>query len=213
MKKMLITICGLLALVLVNQASAVPTLSLSPASQTASNGDTVYLDLIINGLGDYAPDSLGDFDVDISYDAAVLSFQNYSLDVFLGDEFSGEAIDFSLGDLGGGIVNIAELSLLEPDAFTCLFCIAPFLDDIQPSSFSLATLEFHVDALSAGSSTTVGIDTVYVLGDGYGLPLTLGGTSDAVIRAPSSSVPEPTTLALLSLGLFGRGAVRRKKAA
>lgn len=211
MKKLLITICGLLALGLVNQASAVPTLSLLPASQTASTGDTVYLDLVIDGLGNFAPDSLGDFDVDISYDMTVLSFQSYSLGTFLGDVGLGEAIDFSLGDFGG-IVNIAEVSLLEPDISTCFFCISPFLDDIQPGSFLLATLGFHVDALAAGSSTTVGIDTVYALGDGFGNGLPLGGTSDAVIRAPSSSVPEPTTLALLSLGLFGIGVARRKKA-
>lgn len=136
MNKFLSTLSGLLLLGLVNQAGAV-TLSLSPASQTAANSDTVFLDLVVSGLGNFAPASLGDFDVDIGYDTAVLSFQSYSLGVLLGDVGLGEALDASLGDTFGS-VNIAELSLLEPDLATCFFCVAPYLDDLQPDSFTLA---------------------------------------------------------------------------
>ena len=210
MKNMLSVIFGLAALALVGQAAALPTLSLLPASQTAVSGDNVSLDLVIDGLGNFAPDSLGDFDVDIGYDAAVLSFQSLILGPFLGDVGLGEAIDFSGGDLGG-LVNVAELSLLEPDALTCIFCISPFLDDIQPGSFTLATLNFHVDALAPGSSTTVSISSVNILGDGFGNLLTLDSTNDAVIRGPQISIPEPSILALLGLGLFGIGAVRRSR--
>jgi hypothetical protein len=210
MKKMLYAIFGLVAWGLVGQAAALPTLSLLPASQTASSGDSVSLDLVIDGLGDFAPDSLGDFDVDIGYDTAVLSFQSLTLGPFLGDVGLGEAIDFSLGDLVG-TVNIAELSLLEPDAITCIFCTGPYLDDIQPGSFTLATLDFHVDALAPGGSTTVSVANVNILGDGFGNLLTLDSTNDAVIRGPQISTPEPTMLALLGLGLFGISVARRSR--
>jgi hypothetical protein len=210
MKTMISAIFGLLALVLVGQAAALPTLSLLPASQTAVAGDNVSLDLVIDGLGNFAPDSLGNFDVEIGYDAAVLSFQSLTLGAFLGDVGLGEAIDFSLGDLGG-VVNVAELSLLDPDPFSGPSFFGPYLDDIQPGSFTLATLDFHVDILAPGSSTTVSISSVNILGDGFGNLLTLDSTNDAVIRGPQISIPEPSILALLGLGLFGIGAVRRSR--
>ncbi len=210
MKKLLFAIGGLLTLGLVSQANAV-MLSLLPASQTASSGDTVSLDLVIDGLGDFSASSLGDFDINISYDMAILSFQSYSLGSMLGDELLGEAIDFSLGDIGSGQVNIAELSLLDPDPFSGPSFIGPYLDDIQPGSFSLATLEFHVDSLVPGSLTTVSIASVNVLGDGFGLPLILDSTSDAVIGSPIASVPEPSSLILMGLGLAGIGFIRKRK--
>jgi len=207
MKKFLSTLGGLLLLGLVNQAGAV-TLSLTPASQTAANNDTVFLDLVVSGLGNFAPDSLGDFDVDIGYDTAVLSFQSYSLGALLGDVGLGEALDVSLGDTFGS-VNIAELSLLEPDLATCFFCVPPFLDDLQPDSFILATLTFLVDALAPGSSTVVSIDTVYAVGDGFGSALTLDGTSGAVINA----VPVPAAVWLFGSGLIGLIGIARRKSA
>lgn len=210
MKKLISMICGIILLGFVSQASAI-TLSLLPAVQTVAPGDTVSLDLVIDGLGDFAPDSLGTFDIDIAFDSTALSFIGYSLGTFLGDELFGEAWDLSLGDSGGGIINLAELSLLDADPSSGPAGFGPFLDDIQPGSFTLATLDFTVDVLAPGSSTIVSFDTVWALGDGFGNPLTLDSTSDALINARSSSVPEPTTLALLSLGLFGIGAARKSQ--
>lgn len=211
MKKFMSNIFGLALLAISTQVGAV-VLSLEPSSQNAVPTDAVSLDLTVSGLTAGGPDSLGDFDVDIAYDSTALSFTGYSLGVFLGDIGLGEAMDFSLGDLGGGIINLAEVSLLEPDAVTCIFCAGPYLDDLQSDSFVLATLDFIVDILPIGGSTTVAIDTVWAIGDGFGLPLPITGTSGAVIRNPApASVPEPATVALLVLGLVGMTLMRQRR--
>ena len=205
MRRLLITIYALILLVLANHAVAV-TLSLQPASQTAMPGDTVTLDLVIDRLGDFAPDSLAAFDIDIAYDTSVLTFVGYTLGPSLGALMT-EAVDFSLGDTGG-TVNIAELSLLENDDSSCFFCIPPYLDEIQPGSFTLASLDFTVDVLAPGSSTIVSIDTVNTLGDGFGAALTVESTTDAVINA----VPIPAAAWLFNSGLIGLiGIARRRK--
>ncbi len=207
MKKLLAAILGLVALNLGSQAGAVPSLSLLPANQIASSGDNISLDLVIDGLGDFAPDSLGDFDVDIGYDTSALTFLSYSMGSLLGDLSLVEALDYSGGDLGG-TVNIAELSLLDADPTSGPSFFGPYLDDIQPGSFTLATLDFHVDALAAGTSTIVSIDSVNALGDGYGNPLSYT-TNNALIVAPGAAVPEPAMLPLMCLGLVGLLVIRR----
>lgn len=205
MRRLLITVYALILAVLANHAVAV-TLSLQPASQTAMPGDTVTLNLVIDGLGDFAPDSLAAFDIDIAYDTSVLTFVDYTLGPGLG-ALPTEAVDFSLGD-SGGTVNIAELSLLENDDVSCFFCLPPYLDGIQPGSFTLASLDFTVDVLDPGASTIVAINTVNALGDGFGAALTVESTTDAVINA----VPVPAAVWLFGSGLIGLiGITRRKK--
>ena len=205
MRRFLIVIYALILLVLANHTAAV-TLSLQPVSQTAMPGDTVTLDLVIDGLGDFAPDSLGAFDIDIAYDTSVLTFIDYTLGPGLGALLT-EALDFSLGD-SGGTVNIAELSLLENDDVSSYFCIPPYLDEIQPGSFTLASLDFTVDVLDPGASTIVAIDTVNALGDGFGHALTVESTTDAVI----SAIPVPAAIWLFGSGLIGFIALARRQA-
>lgn len=181
-------------------SAAATLLSLQPSSQTAMPGNMVSLDLVIGGLDAGGPDSLGDFDINIGFDPGALSLVGFGLGPYLGDVGLGEAADFSLGDLGGGTVNVAEVSLLFPFE----------LDALQPDSFTLATFNFMVDVLPPGSSTSVMIDTVFALGDGFGLPLQLDGTAGAVIRNPGVDVPEPAVLGLVALGLAGIRLSRRR---
>jgi hypothetical protein len=89
----------------------------------------------------------------LGFDPGALSFLGYDLGSFLGDLGLVEAVDYSWGDVGGGTVNLAEVSLL--DAASCVSCIPPYLDDIQPDTFVLATLDFLVDTLPPGTSTDV----------------------------------------------------------
>jgi hypothetical protein len=197
----LFAVLGLCILALTSTRVSAIVLGLEPASQNAVPGDPVSLDLVVSGLGAGGPDSLGDFDIDIFFDTSALSFTGYSLGAGLGDIGLFEAIDFSFGDLGGGMVNLAEVSLLLPFE----------LDTLQAASFTLATLDFHVDVLAPGSQTPVDIYTVWAVGDGFGQALSVDGTNDAVVRNPAAEMPEPTTLSLIALGLVGVGLSKRSK--
>ncbi|MDJ0761210.1 MAG: PEP-CTERM sorting domain-containing protein [Woeseiaceae bacterium] len=199
----------LLGLAVAVQADPV-TLELAPSAQTAGTGDGVSLDLVISGLDSEGADSLGDFDIDIAFDAARLLLDSFTLTDLLGDLGLGDAIDLS-ADLGGGLLNLVLISLLETDDQNCIFCIGPFLDEIQGSSFVLATLNFSVLDLEPGNSTTVSIAGVNALGDGFGLPLEIAELGDAVIRNPSIGVPEPGTLSLIGMGLLAIFGLRSRR--
>lgn len=190
-------VTGLFALYLLSMATlaGAVTLSLEPSASTVKAGDTISLDLMISGLGDYNGDSLGDFDLEVMFDSAIVSFDGYSLAGYLGDPGWFEAIDYSFGEFAPGRVGLTEVSLLSPAE----------LDALQPGSFSLATLDFAVSSLAKGTSTLISVGPVLALGDGYGDPLALEATNDAAI----SVVPEPLSLVLLGMGLVALGFVNR----
>ncbi len=200
--------CGLLVLGAVNANGTTVDLSLLPVETLALPGDTVVLELQASGLGDFAPDSIGDFDLDINFDPDKLTLTGFELGPFLGDIALNQAVDFSLGEVVPGTLNLAEVSLLEPDSDTCIFCVPPFLDDIQPGSFTLATLDFEVGPLGPRQSTFVTIGTINALGDGFGLPLEVGQLSGAEIMNP---IPEPQAMALFAIGALLVQMVARRR--
>ncbi len=204
---LLLQVALCVAVLAVSSAQAV-TLGLEPTSSNAGAGDLVSIDLVISGLSAGGPDSLGDFDIDVAFDPSALSLAGFSLGSGLGDLGLGEALDFSLGDIGGGLVNLAEVSLLETDAGSCVFCIPPYLDDLQAGSFVLATLDFNVDVLAVGDATSVSVATVFALGDGFGSALTLDGTTAAVIQNP---IPEPGAAVVFAAGLLITSRVLRRR--
>jgi parallel beta-helix repeat protein len=160
-------------------------LSLQPFDTLAENGDTVSLDLMVSGLGNFGPDSLGAFDIFVGYDTAALSFAGYTLGNLLGRVDLFEAIDAS-GGAGGGAVNIAEVSLLS----------ATSLNTLQPGQFVLASLRFDVLDLNAGASTALSILQGALLADAAGSRLAISGTTQATISS-RAAVPLPGTLLLL----------------
>lgn len=177
------------------------TFSLTPASQSATAGSNVFLNLMVDGLTPGAADSLGGFDVDVSFMTSELSFQDYSLSTFIGDETFGEALDFSSGDIGGGIVDLSATSLLTDVE----------LDALQGASGVLATLEFTLDAgLMEGDIVTVSIDDLdpsLYASDAFGLSLPIDAVSPAQIEIVGA-VPAPATLWLIASALAGFG-IRR----
>jgi hypothetical protein len=199
LKTTLISTMVLISSVLATSANAAVILSFMPSSQEAATGDSVSMDLMISGLGDGVPDSLGTFDLDIGYDANRLTLSSYALGNSLGDANLGEALDFSLGD-SGGLIGLTVISLLFDFE----------LDSLQSDSFSLASFVFDVDDLELGESTAVIIDTVYGLGDSAGNALDITSMGSGVLVNPNPNmVSAPATLSLLALS-FGLILLRRK---
>lgn len=172
-------------------------LSLQPDPTTVDGLETVSLDLVIAGLGDFGPSSLGAFDLSVGYDTSALSFVGYSLNNLLGDLGSFEAIDASGGDTGGEI-NLAEVS----------FLTSPQLDALQPQEFILASLTFDVIDLAIGATTQLSILNGALLSDGPGSALAITSAEGASItrRVP---VPLPATPLLLLIGLCSWRCARR----
>jgi hypothetical protein len=195
MKKRKLFLCisiALVALFVATNAQAI-TLSFDPLSQDVNLGEQVFVDLVISGLGDQMPDSLGMFDLDIAFDPSILAFNN----AVYGDPVLGDQLDlWGLGSLtittpGVGSVNLFELSFDFPSD----------LDTFQAGSFTLATLSF--DTLSLGTSS---LDiTINSLSDAWGYSLIATTQSGSV-----NVIPEPGTLLLMSGGLLGVGYLRRK---
>ncbi|MEM8988277.1 MAG: hypothetical protein AAGC95_16295 [Pseudomonadota bacterium] len=205
MYKAIAAALSLSAIFAASPASAV-VVGFSPSAQTAGPSDTISLDLTVSGLGDGAAPSVGGFDFDILYDPSALTFDGYALGTDLGDEGLFEQLDFSFGDLGGGLIDLASTSvLLDFD-----------LDLLQGSSIVLATLDFTVDVLALGASTSVSVDTFdpfLLLSDGFGQDLAVTAFNGATIRNPNPNVVSaPSGIALFALGLLGLGLTRRQKA-
>lgn len=162
------------------------TLSFNPSTATVGMGDQIGLEITISGLEDV---DLGAFDLNLNYEDTFLSFDSYVLGDGLGDIDAGDAADWSQGDLGGGVINLAELS---------------WLDDLssQPDSFCLATVFFTGSAVGTSSLSFSDVD----LGDEWGDSI----TDPSLETGSVTVVPVPTALWLLGSGLIGLVGLRRR---
>ena len=162
---------------------ALPILSLEPASQTGTVGDSFSVDLVISDLGDGVDPSLGAFFTEFLFDDSILVFDSVSYGLFLGDT---DPLAFETD-----IVTTSGFGFVSLDEFSFLFDFE--LDALQPASFILATLLF--DGVGNGT-TALGFGFID-LSDAIGFSLTpaLVGASVTV------TVPEPGTFLLLAWGM------------
>lgn len=168
------------------------TIDFVPGSQTVTLGVPVSVDVVISGL-DAVGEIVGEFDLDATYDAAILS----ATGVTFGSSLGGPVDSFPGFVLSPGVVDFFEVSLLG-DAE---------LDTIQGDTFTLATLLF--DTIGAGASSldlvadgpfnsVVGRDAM-PLSDPPGNIQT--GSGSVTVQSPGGVVPEPSTGILLVLAL------------
>jgi len=194
-------------------AQAFPLLSLTASPGTVSVGSVVNIELLVSGLGDQTAPSLGAFDVIIAFNPALLSPAGVAFDTGLGDPNASPPEAYTSADTSvAGTVNLIDTSVLEANASTCVFCVPPYLDDLQGSAFRLATLTFTAN----GPGTAVMSLTINALADAQGeaLEADIEGTTVTVVGASA-----PGSLMLLILGCAGlsgfarRGAGARGKSA
>jgi hypothetical protein len=164
------------------------SLSLSanpPVIKPTFPGNLTNVVLDISGLTAGGPDSLGAFDLDVTFDDSVLELHSVIFGTSLGDEGLGEAITF-VDSSTAGVVGLDEVSLLFDFE----------LDAIQGESFTLANIILR--GIAKGSSN-LGLENV-VLSDAFGFQL-----PDPTLQGANVSVPEPATLFLLASGFAAMG--------
>lgn len=173
------------------------TLSLTPSVSSTPVGSQVSVDLLIEGLGDHTAPSLGAFEVNLGFAPALFSLDSIAFDGHLGDPLS-EA--FAQVDTNtAGLAKLFETSFLEVNAASCVFCLGPYLEDLQPGAFRLATLIFNANQPGTGNFVL----TINSLADGDANALTADTLGTSVTVVGTAPVPEPDTLALFGLGSAG----------
>lgn len=151
-----------------------------PANQTFSVGDSFTADIVVSDLN-ASNEIVSAFDLDISYDAAIMDVTGVLFDTSLG---------FSIQDdiLSSGLVELAEISLELDSA----------LDTLQGDSIKLASLFF--DAVSEGVGNISFLQADLVGRNGQGI--TSGGTIGSASVTVSNTVPNAGTLMLMMTGMI-----------
>lgn len=166
-----------------------------PAAQSVVVGAQAQVDIVVSDLGSGSPPSLGTYDIDVSFEPALLGLMGV---VF------GNGLDVNgLGSLqvvtaGAGTVNLFELS----------FDLPTELDSLQGATFTLATLTF--ESLAAGTSL-IGL-SINAFGDALGDPISFTTLSGSILSG-SIAVTEPSSALLLSIALLALVGRRGRKVA
>jgi len=189
MRKCWILGAATLVSTLVAGAAGAASIGFSPASQPGSVGNPVSFDVTVSGLGG---EIVSSYDLDVSFDPAVLQATGVTFTNALGDADLLEVLlDFDLTT--AGLVDMSALSLLTD---------AELLAIQGGDGFTLATLEFVV--IGPGAST---LDFL------FGPPNEITGANGAVLDVTPVSallVPEPNSLLLLAMGALLAGTARRE---
>ena len=126
---------AIVALLAGSVCHAVPVVSLNPSNATFLAGSSVFVDVLISGVP--AGDDVAAYDLDVTYDGALLSQVDIAFDSFLGNAALFEVLESKTGvNTAPGVVDFAALSLLS-DADLLV------LQSPQNGAFRLATLKFQ----------------------------------------------------------------------
>lgn len=181
-----------LGLLLAAAPAGAVSISFVPASISAAVGGQIAVDVVVGGLGDGAPPSLGSYDLDLGFDSSRLAFDSFDFGALLG----GPAASLQSAGAVAGSVDVAEVSLLLPSA----------LDALQGESVAIGTARFTV--LAAGESE-IAVGQA-ILGDGLGNPLRVGSAGSVRVNA-GPAIPEPAAFGLFGLGALAVARVSRRR--
>jgi len=185
-------VAALAACLLLPSTALAVSIGLDPVAQSVQPGDAVSVDVVFSDLGG---EVISAYDLDVTYDAAVLMATDVLFTTQLGDPdalFFPEVFnDFDLS--AAGLVDLSQLSLLFDDE---LFALQ------GGDTVTVATLAFK--AIGAGTTELAFVfDAVNdVKGrDAAVLPIDASGASVRV-EGPSSQspVPEPSAALLFAVG-------------
>jgi hypothetical protein len=196
MKTLLINlITGIAVISFGSRAVAAVSLTLEPSPQSINVGDPASMDLVVSGLGNLSPPSLGGFDFDLTFNASVLAANP----IVFGNKLNTvPGFGFFTIDNVVGQLHLDEVSLET----------AAFLNANQPGSFTLATLGFT--GLFPGGISGIGFSFAS-LSDEQGQSVsafsTTGGSIEVTRR---TGIPDVgSTASLLLLGFVSLSALRR----
>ena len=163
-----------------------PWLSIVPSGTEFQTGTSFDVEFRISNLINPEQPSLGSYDLDVNFDAGVLSYSSITwgtqLDLF--GFGSLQAIDTA--QVASGLLNIYEVSYDD----------VADLDSLQLNDFTLFTLTFA--AINPGvSALTLNVND---LGDSLGIGIAPSSVGSASVTV--SEVPLPATLPLFAAGLL-----------
>jgi len=180
------------------QSLIAASIGLQADTLIVNQGEALSVDVYVTGIGQADAPTLGAYDFNLFYDPLLFGLSSVSFSSALGDDYFFEAL-LGVDEPALGNLNTYGISLLEESASTCIFCIDPYLEDIQSDSMVLATFVFN--ALLDGIG---GFDLVSLaMSDGVGYELFDTNLLDNEISVfvQPYSVPEPSSLLLLFGGL------------
>jgi hypothetical protein len=167
-------------------AEAALSIGFQPFAKTINGGDAFSVDVVVSGLSS-ASEIVSAFDLDVTYDASILSATGVTFNTLLGDPVLFETDNGAV--LTSGRIDFWGLSFLSDGDLLLL----------QPDSFSLATLSFQaigtgMTALLFDPNTPPGIDVKGLLAS----RLDLDASTASVTVTP---VPTPPAIWLFLSGL------------
>ena len=135
-----LAIAAVAATAFLGQAQALPTVSISPDTQTIAVGDSASIAIIVSGLTQPA-DAVGGFSLNSAFNDTFLSSVGYTLDPNAKMGAFDSSNDFS-GGFSGGSLDLYYIANVAEDESS--------LAALQGASFTLATVQF--DGLANGLS-------------------------------------------------------------